>query len=45
LPVKRRIDRLQADGVIKGYTVRVNHEKVGVGLDAVVELRVAGDMD
>ncbi len=44
-PVKRRIDRLEAAGVIEGYTVRVNEAKVGVGIEAVVELRVLGDMD
>jgi DNA-binding Lrp family transcriptional regulator len=43
-PVKRRIDRLEAAGVIEGYTVRINEAKLGVGLEAVVELRVVGDM-
>lgn len=44
-PVKRRIDRLEATGVIDGYTVRVNPDRVGSELEAVVELRVAGNMD
>ena len=44
-PTKRRIDRLQSTGVIEGYTVRVNLAKAGSGLEAVVELRVVGDMD
>ncbi len=44
-PVKRRIDRLEETGVIEGYTVRVNSARVDSGLEAVVELRVAGDMD
>lgn len=44
-PVKRRIDRLESTGVIQGYTVRVDQAKVGAELDAVVELRVVGDME
>jgi DNA-binding Lrp family transcriptional regulator len=44
-PTKRRIDRLQSTGVIEGYTVRINLAKAGSGLEAVVELRVVGDMD
>lgn len=44
-PVKRRIDRLEATGVIEGYTVRVDQSKMGSELEAVVELRVAGNMD
>ena len=44
-PTKRRIDRLQSTGVFEGYTVRVNLAKAGSGLEAVVELRVVGDMD
>lgn len=44
-PVKRRIDRLESTGVIDGYTVRVDQSKVGSGLEAVVELKVAGDME
>lgn len=43
-PVKRRIDRLESTGVIQGYTVRVDQAKVGAELEAVVELRVVGDM-
>jgi len=44
-PVRRRIDRLEATGVIQGYTVRIDQAKVGSELEAVVELRVVGDMD
>ncbi|WP_245633947.1 Lrp/AsnC family transcriptional regulator [Amycolatopsis jejuensis] len=44
-PVKRRIDRLEATGVIDGYTVRINPARIGPDLEAVVELRVAGNMD
>ena len=44
-PVKRRIDRLEELGIIEGYTVKLNETKVGMGLEAVVELRVVGDMD
>ena len=41
--VKRRIDRLEAAGVILGYTTRVNHAKLGRPLEAFTELRFSGD--
>lgn len=44
-PVKRRIDRLEETGVISGYTVRVDSAKVESELEAVVELRVAGNLE
>jgi Lrp/AsnC family transcriptional regulator, leucine-responsive regulatory protein len=44
-PVKRRISRLEATGVIEGYTVRVNTARIDSELEAVVELRVVGDLD
>jgi Lrp/AsnC family transcriptional regulator, leucine-responsive regulatory protein len=40
--VKRRMDRLEADGVIAGYTVRVDHGRLGRPLEAFTELRFAG---
>jgi Lrp/AsnC family leucine-responsive transcriptional regulator len=40
--VKRRVDRLEADGVILGYTTRVDHTKLGRSLEAFAELRFAG---
>lgn len=40
--VKRRIDRLQQTGVILGYTVRVDHSKLGMGIEAFTELRFSG---
>ncbi len=40
--VKRRIDRLEAIGVITGYSARVDHAKLGWPLQAFTELRVAG---
>ncbi|MGE0136872.1 MAG: Lrp/AsnC family transcriptional regulator [Ilumatobacteraceae bacterium] len=40
--IKRRIDRLERDGVILGYTARVNHAKLGRPLEAVTELRFSG---
>lgn len=40
--VKRRIDRLEHSGVIRGYTVLVNHARLGRNLEAFVELRFAG---
>jgi Lrp/AsnC family transcriptional regulator, leucine-responsive regulatory protein len=40
--VKRRIDRLEAAGVILGYTTRVDAAKLGWALEAFAELRFAG---
>ena len=44
-PVKRRIDRLEETGVISGYTVVIDSAKVESELEAVVELRVAGNLE
>jgi len=44
-PVKRRIDRLEATGVVQGYTVRVDQTKLGAELQAVVQLTGVGDME
>jgi Lrp/AsnC family leucine-responsive transcriptional regulator len=41
--VKRRIDRLERDGVITGYTVLVDHARLGQPLQAFTELRFAGN--
>lgn len=41
--VKRRIDRLEAAGVIVGYTVRLDHAKLGRPLEAFTELRFSGN--
>ena len=40
---KRRIDRLEADGIIRGYTAIVDHASMGVMLEAFTELRFAGN--
>jgi Lrp/AsnC family transcriptional regulator, leucine-responsive regulatory protein len=40
--VKRRIDRLRADGVITGFTVRIDQSKLGWGVEAFTELRFGG---
>jgi Lrp/AsnC family leucine-responsive transcriptional regulator len=40
--VKRRIDRLEADGVITAYTAVVDHAKLGLPLQAFSELRFDG---
>lgn len=42
-PVKRRIDRLEALGVITGYTVVVDDAKLGARLEAFTELSFAGN--
>ena len=41
--VKRRIDRLEAAGVILGYTARLDQAKLGRPLEAFTELRFSGD--
>lgn len=41
--VKRRVDRLEATGVILGYTTRLDHAKLGRPLEAFTELRFSGD--
>ena len=40
--VKRRMDRLDDLGVITGYTITVDHAKLGRPLEAFCELRFAG---
>ncbi|MDG4864175.1 Lrp/AsnC family transcriptional regulator [Streptomyces sp. T-3] len=40
--VKRRIDRMRASGVITGFTVQVDHAKLGWGIEAFTELRYPG---
>jgi DNA-binding Lrp family transcriptional regulator len=40
--VKRRVDRLRANGVITGFTVEVDHAKLGWGVEAFTEVRCAG---
>lgn len=43
-PVSRRIDRLESEGVIKGYVTLVSDAAVGE-LDAFTEIRLTGDTD
>lgn len=40
---KRRIDRLESVGVIVGYTVCLDHAKLGRPLEAFTELRFSGN--
>lgn len=40
--VKRRVSRLEDQGVIRGYTLQLDHAKLGRPLDAFTELRFAG---
>jgi Lrp/AsnC family transcriptional regulator, leucine-responsive regulatory protein len=44
-PVTRRVARLESLGVIVGYTARINYSRISTGLEAVTELRFAGDLD
>jgi Lrp/AsnC family transcriptional regulator, leucine-responsive regulatory protein len=39
---KRRIDRLEAEGVITGYRAMVDHDKLGSRIEAFTELRFSG---
>ncbi len=41
--VKRRVDRLEREQVITGYTVLLDHAKLGKPLQAFTELRFAGN--
>jgi Lrp/AsnC family transcriptional regulator, leucine-responsive regulatory protein len=40
--VKRRIDRLEAEKIITGYTARLDHARLGRPLEAFIELRFLG---
>ena len=40
--VKGRVDRLEATGVIRGYTALVDHAYLGQAVEAFAELRFAG---
>jgi DNA-binding Lrp family transcriptional regulator len=42
--VKRRVDRLEADGVIRGYTAQVDPGRYGWGTHAIVALYTEGRM-
>lgn len=41
--VKRRMDRLEAEGVIRGYTVLVDHARLGRPIEAFSALTFAGN--
>jgi Lrp/AsnC family leucine-responsive transcriptional regulator len=40
--VKRRLDRLERDGVILGYTARIDHARLGNPIEAFTEVRFSG---
>lgn len=40
--VKRRVDRLRVSGVITGFSVQIDHSKLGWGIEAFVELSYNG---
>ena len=40
--VKRRVDRMRESGVITGFTVQVDHKKLGWAVEAFSEIRYAG---
>jgi len=37
----KRIEKLEQDGIILGYTAIVNHEKLGYDLVSIIEVRVS----
>src|SRR5215475_4181387 len=39
--VKRRVERLERDGVIRGYTARVDHSLLGDAIEVVMEVYCA----
>src|SRR5512143_2968209 len=44
-PCLRRVKRLEADGVIKGYTAVVDPAKLGLGLQAFVQVTLVSHAD
>ncbi|UDY23596.1 Lrp/AsnC family transcriptional regulator [Nocardioides sp. Kera G14] len=44
-PVARRIDRLERDGVIEGYTTVVNYARTGTAIEAFIEVRMLGSLE
>lgn len=40
--VKRRVDRLQHDGVISGFTAQIDHARLGWTVQAFAEVRFTG---
>lgn len=43
--VTNRVQKLQERGVIQDYTVRLDHEQLGLDLAAIIRLEVAGERD
>lgn len=41
---KRRLDRLEAMGAIRGYTAILDHQMLGINFEAFTEVRFAGDV-
>lgn len=41
---KRRLDRLEEMGAIRGYTAILDHQMLGISFEAFTELRFAGDV-
>ena len=41
---KRRLDRLEDMGAIRGYTAILDHQMLGISFEAFTELRFAGDV-
>src|SRR3989338_5872438 len=39
--IMNRIKRLEQEGIIQGYTVKVNYEKLGYDVHVLIELRIS----
>lgn len=39
--VMNRIKKLEKEGVIKEYNAKINHEKLGLGVHVLIEIRIA----
>lgn len=44
-PCARRIKKLEQDGIIEGYTARINEEKMGFGVTVFVSVRLDKQID
>lgn len=38
--VAERVRKLESDGIIEGYTLKINHKKIGLTLECIIEITV-----
>jgi DNA-binding Lrp family transcriptional regulator len=41
ITVRNRIKRLESQGIIKGYTIKIDYEKLGYGTHVLIEIRIS----